>query len=140
MHLYRQRKQTADYHLYHIGSLIKQFHIKNIAVEITGGVGLLYLESLSKEFRHINIEAIRTTGDSKPLMISNLQLALEREQFIYPSNSPIIDELLSFRRQGRKLEAATGKHDDVIMGCAFGVTISPLFKERKRGIFGGIQL
>ncbi|MEO1431752.1 MAG: terminase family protein [Cyanobacteria bacterium J06633_8] len=140
VHLYRKRKETSDYHLYHIGELIKKFHIKGVGIETTGGVGQVYLESLCKEFKRINIEAIRTTGDSKPVMISNLQLVLERQQFIYPNNSPLVDELLSFRRQGRKLEATSGKHDDIVIGCDFGIAIRPLFKEIKLGVFGGIQL
>lgn len=136
VHLYRKRKETSDYHMFHIGELIKRYHIKTVGIEVTGGVGQLYLEQLERQFPKVLFESIRTTGDSKPIMISNLQLALEREQLIYPTGCAIVEELLSFRRSGKRLEAATGKHDDVVMGCSFGVSVTPLFTEKKQGIFG----
>ena len=136
VHLYRKRQQTSEYHLYQISELIRKFKPKKVGVEVTGGVGQVYLENLIKQFKDIDIEAIRTTGDSKPVMISNMVLALEKEQLIYPYNSPLVDEMLSFRREGKKLEAAPGKHDDVVMGVAFAVTISPVVVE-KIGIFTG---
>ena len=49
----------------------------------------------------------------------------------YPANSPIIEEMLSFRRDGIKLQAAPGKSDDVIMGTCFGLAISPFAYERQ---------
>ena len=138
IHLYRKRQQTSEYHLFQIGELIRKFKPKKVGIEVTGGVGQLYLENLNREFKDINFEAIRTTGDSKPLMISNLVLALEKEQLVYPYNSPLVDEMLSFRRDGRKLEAAPGKHDDTVMGTAFAVIISPVVKDKK-SIFGGLN-
>lgn len=140
IHLYRKRKETSDYHLYHISELLNKYKVDTVGIETTGGVGQVYLEQLERQHKQVSFEAIKTTGDSKPVMVSNVQLTLEKGQLIYPSNSPIVEELLSFRRQGRKLEAATGKHDDVLMGCAFAVAISPLFTEKKCGIFGGIRL
>lgn len=137
VHLYRKRQQTSEYHLYQIGELIRRFKPKKVGVEVTGGVGQVYLENLIREFKNIDIEAIRTTGDSKPVMISNMVLALEKEQLIYPANSPLVDEMLSFRREGKKLEAAPGKHDDVVMGCAFAVTISPIVIDKK-GTFADV--
>jgi hypothetical protein len=137
VYLYRKRQQTSEYHLYQIGELIRKFKPKKVGVEITGGVGQVYLENLIREFKDIDIEAIRTTGDSKPVMISNMVLALEKQQLIYPYNSPLVDEMLSFRREGKKLEAASGKHDDCVMGCAFAVTISPIVVE-KRGTFADV--
>lgn len=137
VYLYRKRQQTSEYHLYQIGELIRKFKPKKVGVEVTGGVGQVYLENLIREFKDIDIEAIRTTGDSKPVMISNMVLALEKEQLVYPCNSPLVDEMLSFRREGKKLEATPGKHDDVVMGCAFAVTISPIVIE-KRGTFADV--
>lgn len=138
VNLYRKRQQTSEYHLYQIGELIRKYQPKKVGVEITGGVGQVYLENLIREFPQINLEAIRTTGDSKPVMISNMLLALEKEQLIYPCNSPLINEMLSFRRDGRKLEAASGKHDDIVMSAAFAITVSPIVKEKK-SIFGDLS-
>lgn len=64
---------------------------------------------------------MRTTGDSKPAMIAKLQLALEKNELIYPSNCPLVEELLSFRRSGKKLEASPSKHDDTIMATCFAL-------------------
>lgn len=136
--IYRKRKETSDYHLYQIGEIIQRYQIDKVGVETTGGVGQLYLEQLSKQHKRTKFEAIRTTGDSKPIMIANLQLALEKQQLIFPQNCPLVDELLSFRRSGKRLEAVAGKHDDCVMSTAFGVTVSPLFN-KKKGFFGDVR-
>jgi hypothetical protein len=43
-------------------------------------------------------------------------------------NIPLIDEMLSFRRKGTKLEAAPGKHDDTIMSTAFALAVTDFNK------------
>ena len=122
--LYRKRQESSEYHLYQLAQIIEEFEPEAVGVEVTGGVGALYLEQLSKQFKSLKIEAIRTTGDSKPLLISTLQLVLERQRLQYPTNCPIVDELLSFRRIGKKLEACPGKHDDIIMGLCFALLVA----------------
>ena len=73
-------------------------------------------------------------------MLDRLKLLLESEKFLYNSNSPIIDELLNFKRNDKKLEAAPGKHDDVIMDCCFALArgtciVNGLnFRHRKRAV------
>lgn len=129
--LYRKRQQTSDYHIYNISELINKYKPVIGAIELTGGVGTLYLEQLSRQFKYIKFEGIRTTGDSKPTMISTLQLALEKQNLSYPAKSPIVDELLSFRRDGAKLQAASGKFDDIVMSLSFALAVSPFNKERK---------
>ncbi|NEQ19570.1 MAG: Terminase-like family protein [Microcoleus sp. SIO2G3] len=125
VHLYRKRQQTSEYHLYQIGEMLKFFKPRITGIEITGGVGQVYLEQLIKQFPELEFQAIRTTGDSKPVMISTMILALEKQALSYPANCPLIDEMLSFRRDGKKLEAAPGKHDDIVMGVAFALMVSP---------------
>lgn len=125
VNLYRKRQQTSEYHQYQIGKLINQYKPAKVAIEVTGGVGQIYLEQLSRQFPNIRFEGLKTTGDSKPSMIQNMILALERSALIYPEKSPLIDEMLSFRRDGKKLEAASGKHDDCVMSVAFALYISP---------------
>ncbi|MBD2303618.1 Terminase-like family protein [Nostoc sp. FACHB-190] len=122
--MYRKRQQTSEYNLYQIGKLIEQYQPEKIGIETTGGVGTLYLEKLSKEFPKYEFEAIKTTGDSKPMMVSGLQLALEKNVLFYPSKSSIKDELLSFRRVGNKLEASSGQHDDTVMALCFALLIA----------------
>ena len=120
LHLYRKRHQSSEYHLYQFNELIEKYNPVAVGIEVTGGVGQVYLEQLSKN-NFKNFQAIRTTGDSKPAMLDRLKLMIESKKFLYPSNSPIIDELLNFKRNGKKLEAANGKTDDVIMACAFAI-------------------
>ena len=96
------------------------------------------MEQLTKQFPALNIQAVRTTGDSKPVMISTMTLALEKHVLIYPIDCPLIDEMLSFRKAGKKLEAAPGKHDDIVMGVCFALTVSSFNKAtRTINLFGG---
>ncbi len=125
VHLYRKRQQTSEYHLYQIGELLKMFKPRVTGIEVTGGVGQVYLEQLSRQFPDLEFKAVRTTGDSKPVMISTMVLALEKQAMSYPANCPLIDEMLSFRRDGKKLEAAPGKHDDTVIGVSFALMVSP---------------
>lgn len=129
--MYRKRYETSDYHIYQISNLINKYCPKKVGIEITGGVGQVYLEQLSRSHKHIKFEAIRTTGDTKPVMISNLVLALEKGMLIYPAKSPLIDEMLSFRRQGMKLEAASGKHDDIVLAVSFALAVTDFSRESK---------
>ncbi|BAZ71454.1 hypothetical protein NIES4106_62510 (plasmid) [Fischerella sp. NIES-4106] len=132
VHLYRRRQQTNEYHLYQVGDIVRKYDVDAIGIEVTGGVGQIYYEQLCKEFPDVEIIPIRTTGDSKPAMISSLLLALERQVLSYPANSPVVDELLNFRRQGAKLEAASGKHDDCVMGLCFALIAAQNFDDTWR--------
>lgn len=125
VNLYRKRQQTSDYHIYQIGQLINKYNPTKVGIEITGGVGQIYLEQLSKQHKDIRFEAIRTTGDSKPAMITTLVLSLEKKILEFPVNCPLVEEMLSFRRQGNKLEAATGKYDDCVMSTCFALSVAP---------------
>jgi phage terminase large subunit-like protein len=121
--MYRKRQQSSEYHLYQIGELITRYKPSKVAIEVTGGPGQIYLENLSKQFAGIAFEAIRTTGDSKPTMVSSLQLALEKQILKFPADSVLIEELLSFKREGKKLSAPNGKHDDALMALCFALTV-----------------
>lgn len=124
VNLYRKRHQTSEYHLYHIGNLIKEYSPVATGIEVTGGTGQVYLESLQSNLIFSKFHAIKTTGDSKPVMLDRLKLLLEKQRFIYSENNPIVDELLNFKRVEGKLEAAQGKHDDVIMSVAFALSVA----------------
>jgi Terminase RNaseH-like domain len=137
--LYRKRQETSDYHLYQIANLIEKFKPETIGIEVTGGVGQVYLEALVKQFKDRKFEAIRTTSSSKPAMISALQLALEKAVLKIPPESVIVEEILSFRRQGKRLEASPGKHDDTVMALAFALTVSQ-FNQNERSIIKNIEV
>lgn len=121
--MYRKKQQTSEYNLYQISKLIELYKPKKIGIETTGGVGTLYLENLSREFKSYTFEGIKTNGDTKPAMVSGLQLALEKNILFFPAKCPIKDELLSFRRVGKKMEASSGQHDDCVMALCFAVSI-----------------
>ncbi len=128
-HLYRKRQETSASHIYQISKLIQLYNPVSVGVETTGGVGNIYLEELSKTNYGTKFENIKTTRDSKIAMVSTLILGLEKRQFKYPENSILIEEMLSYRRIGAKLEAAAGKHDDTIMSVSFALTVSPFLND-----------
>lgn len=121
--IYRKRQQTSEFNLFQIGNLINQYQPAGVGIEVTGGVGQVYLERLSKDFEGYRFQAIRTTGDSKPVLVSTLQLVLEKRNLEFPECA-ISDELLSFRRQGKKLEAACGQNDDTVLALCFALAVA----------------
>ena len=136
---YRSSSGSAELHQFKMGELIEKWNPEEIAIEVTGGTGQVYLEQLSSEYISFKFTAIRTTGDSKPVMVDRLKLILEQGIIRYKKKHPLVEELLSFRRAGKKLEAATGKHDDILMATAFALSVSP-FKPRSNNPFGNIQV
>lgn len=138
--MYRQRQKTSEYNIFQIGDLINKYKPEKIGIEVTGGTGQIYLEQLSKQFQSYKFEAIRTTGDSKPGMIDRLLLVLEKGILKYLSNSPLIEELLVFRRVGAKLEASSGKHDDVIMSVCFALAVTPFKENQKKFSFTSLPI
>ena len=128
VYLYRRRQETSASHIYQISKLIELYDPVCIGIETTGGVGRIYLEELTKAHYGTEIKEIKTTRDSKISMISSLILGLEKRQFIYPENSVLIEEMLSYRRIGAKMEAAAGKHDDTIMSVSFALTVTPFLQ------------
>jgi hypothetical protein len=136
--IYRKRHETSEVHIYKLGEIIQEFEPEVVGIEVTGGVGRLYLEQLSKQFPRIKFEAINTTQDTKANMVAGVILTLEKEILSYPAKSPIVEELLSFRRQGKKLEAPPGKHDDTVMGLAFALQVSPFRNKERPGTLSHI--
>jgi hypothetical protein len=128
VHLYRRRQETSASHIYQISKMIELYDPVCIGIETTGGVGRIYLDELTKAHYGTEIREIKTTRDSKISMISSLILGLEKRQFIYPENSVLIEEMLSYRRIGAKMEAAAGKHDDTIMSVSFALTVTPFLQ------------
>jgi phage terminase large subunit-like protein len=129
--LYRKRKMSMDFNIEQFLNIFEEYRPVKIGIEVTGGTGQVYLEQLAKNWGESRIEAIRTTGDSKPQMIDRLLLALEKRVVTYPPG-PISDELLAFRRTGinlNRMEASPGAHDDSVMALSFALTVSPFNKK-----------
>lgn len=129
--MYRKRKMTLDYHLMKIGELIREYKPIGVGIE-RNGVGQVFVEQLSKQHRSTQIEGLVTSRESKSEMVTRVLYCLELEAVKYPP-CVIVDELMAFRRDGTKLEAPPGQHDDTVMALAFLLTISPV--KRRTGTF-----
>lgn len=129
--MYRKRKMTLDYHLMKIGELIEQYKPIGVGIE-RNGVGQVFVEQLSKQHRSTRIEGLVTSRESKSEMITRLLFCLELEAVKYPP-CVIVDELMAFRRDGLKLGAPPGQHDDSVLCLAFLLTISPV--KRRTGSY-----
>ncbi|MGL4883253.1 MAG: hypothetical protein ACRC8K_19660 [Waterburya sp.] len=123
--MYRQRKKTHEYNIFEIGNLIELYNPIRVGIEVNSS-GQIYYEQLSSQHFNTDFEAIKTTASSKPTMINRLTLALERQQLIIPNDKAVIEEFLSFRQNGSRLEAIEGKHDDIIMSLAFAILVAPI--------------
>jgi len=122
--MYRKRRMTLDYNLLKIGELIRTYNPLVVGIE-RNGCGQVYLEQLTKTNPGTRIEGLVTTKESKSEMITRILYALEQEAVSYPP-SVIVDELMAYRRDGIKLEAPPGMHDDTVMSLAFVLSVSPV--------------
>jgi Terminase RNaseH-like domain len=111
-----------------------------LAVE-SNGVGQIFVEQLAANHPSVNTIGFHTSQDSKAAMIERLSLALEKGAVRLPKSSPIVSELLSFRRVGKKLEASPGNHDDTVMALAICLAATPFSpsKPNPNG-FGDIKI
>lgn len=130
-YLYRDRKRTMDYHIEKISEVIRNYRPRKIAVEVTGGTGQVYLEKLSSKHTGRTFESVKTTSSSKPVLIDRLLLALEQTAILFPRESPIFDELLTYTRsQDGKMSAPSNAHDDCVMALSFALSVCP--EKRRR--------
>ncbi|WP_104902540.1 phage terminase large subunit family protein [Nostoc sp. 'Peltigera membranacea cyanobiont' N6] len=125
---YRKRKQTTDYHLYQLGKIIDYWKPKRVCIESNSGQ-IIIAEQLEKSYPELNILQIRTTGDSKPVLINRIILALEKKILQYPENAVLVSELLNFRRIGKSMEASPHCHDDTVLSLAFALASCPMAKD-----------
>lgn len=137
--MYRKRKETSDYHTFKLCEIIDKYS-PNIAIETTGGVGTLYLEKLESIYQNHNFVNVKTTGDSKPMMIEKLKLSLESKKLFLVNDRILINEFLSFQRVGNKLCAIEGKHDDIVMSLAINVFQLPIFEKRSLINFKNVKV
>jgi phage terminase large subunit-like protein len=121
--MYRKRKQSSELNIFNVSELINKYNPVKIGIEVNGA-GLLYFDRLTALHPDKTIEAIKTTAQSKPVMITRLILALEQNILIMPKDKIIIDEFLSFRNNGGTLSAISGKHDDIILALSFALAVS----------------
>ena len=132
--VYRKKKGASEAHLAHISDLIRLYRPVSVVCE-SNGLGQLYLEHLASACRSAYVEGHHTSLSSKELLISRINLALEKSAIMFPPDI-IRDELLSFRRTGanrQKLEAATGSHDDTVIALGLALSAAKYGKNLERG-------
>lgn len=123
--MYRKAGGIITSHLIKTRELIEKYQPDALAVEITGGVGNSVVVDLTREFPDLYIERVKTTGASKPVMISDLLILMERGQLHLVKKDVVMNDFLSFEKRGDKFEAMQGQHDDVVMATSFLTTILP---------------
>lgn len=125
--MYRERKASAERNIHYISELIKAYNPSAIGIEVTGGIGQIYLEKLTDLHPEKQILDIKTTSVSKPVMINRMLLALEMQCLTFPPGI-ITDEMRAFERQGEDLKqmgASAGNHDDTVMAAAIALCVTP---------------
>ena len=119
--MYRKRKGSIESDIYQISALVDKYNPRVLAIE-SNGIGAIFLEQLAANHPSIKTMGVHTSQDSKSAMIERLSLALEKQVLCIPKTSPIVNELLSYRRVGKRLEASPGSHDDTVMALAVALS------------------
>lgn len=133
---YRANHRTKDYNLEKSLELGDRYNIALLAVETNGG-GKLVHEELVNARSGWTIEPVHTSNTSKLQNTDRLNLLLERDRLIFPSEpdengNPAGEEYQHFTEkiQGvtRIREAESGKHDDTVMADAIAFSKLDLVK------------
>jgi hypothetical protein len=69
-------------------------------------------------------EGFRTTSLTRPLVINSFIDAVENKE-LKILDRQLLNECLTLINNNGKIEAATGKHDDLIMACAIALFVRP---------------
>jgi hypothetical protein len=118
--LYRKREKPSEYHIYQVSELIEKYKPIKVGIEITGGVGQVYLERLQIKHPDTTFIKIKTTGESKPMMIERLNMLLEQNKLSLADSAMVRDEFLSFqKKEDGRMEAVGNSHDDIVMSTVF---------------------
>jgi len=119
--MYRKRAGVSEQHLNAISQRIEKFRPIAATVE-RNNMGELWLENLVGLGLHCDIQGFSTTATSKPVLVGRLQVALERGVLKIPKGSPIIDELLAYRRlENGRMEAGGNAHDDTVIALSLAL-------------------
>jgi len=119
--MYRRRTGVSEQHLSAISQRIEKLRPIAATVE-RNNMGELWLENLVGLGLHCDIQGFSTTATSKPVLVGRLQVALERGVLKIPKGSPIIDELLAYRRlENGKMEAGGNAHDDTVIALGLAL-------------------
>ena len=117
--IYRDKKKSSNYNISKTNEIISKYKPVKIGVETNAGYGDKYMTELTGR-----VEGIQTNQKSKQAMIDKILLYLERELLII-NQGVLLQELKVFKRDGNKLTAPNGLHDDCVMGLAMLMKIVP---------------
>lgn len=121
--VYRKRTGTSEQHLRALDQMIIELDPLRTAIEVNS-LGQVWLENLAGRGHSSPIDGVATTASSKPVLISRLQLALERGILRIPKG-PIIDELLAYRRfENGRMGAGGNSHDDTVIALSLALQAS----------------
>lgn len=117
--IYRKQKTTFQISCFEIGNILNSRDCFNVGIE-KNGIGIVWLEELSKKFDLVNFHGINTTSNSKPVMLERVKFLLENGRLKLPNNKHLIDEFLSF-----SLDSSENKNDDIVMAvCMLVETVN----------------
>lgn len=107
--IYRKQKTSFQVSCFEIGNILNARDCFNVGIE-KNGIGVVWLEELSKKFDLVSFHGINTTGNSKPVMLARLKFLLENERLKIPNYKPLIEEFLAF-----SVDSIDNKSDDIVM-------------------------
>ena len=107
--IYRKQKTSFQVSCFEIGNILNARDCFNVGIE-KNGIGVVWLEELSKKFDLVTFHGINTTGNSKPVMLARLKFLLENDRLKIPNYKPLIEEFLAF-----SVDSIDNKSDDIVM-------------------------
>lgn len=107
--IYRKQKTSFQVSCFEIGNILNARDCFNVGIE-KNGIGVVWLEEMSKKFDLVNFHGINTTGNSKPVMLARLKFLLENDRLKIPNYKPLIEEFLAF-----SVDSIDNKSDDIVM-------------------------
>ncbi|MDJ0718152.1 MAG: hypothetical protein QNJ54_28655 [Prochloraceae cyanobacterium] len=119
--MYRSDEGTFKEHLERIEELLQKYYPLCVAIEITGGEGAIYRETLEENLPQYNYYSFKTSSATKQAAIDRLIYYFEKESITLPDDPEIKQEFLDFKRKDKKLTAKSGSHDDTIMAIAIAL-------------------
>jgi hypothetical protein len=135
---YRRNKTMHDQDMLGIAELIRTYQPKRVAVETVEGTGQITFQKLTGMFPSLDVVAVRTTDQNKPVMIARLKTALEEKRLIFPKASALGEELAIFSDIDGKMTAPSGKNDDCVIAAALTLIAAP-FNDGDNRVMGKIQ-
>ncbi len=121
----RVRGQTLEYSIYQLLDICKKYKPAKVLLE-SNNSGNFVSEQMIRGDSSLPLEMFNTNQKSKDVIISRLTWAMEKSAIKLPDDRVLVQEFLSFARQGNKLGAISGKHDDLLMSLAIALEASPL--------------